>query len=54
MTFEDYEDMILQLRDCEANMEKIYEKRLAVYHFAKENLLWENYEQNIFDAYKAV
>lgn len=54
MTFEDYEDMILQLRDCGANMEKIYEKRLAVYHFAKENLLWENYEQNIFDAYKAV
>jgi glycosyltransferase involved in cell wall biosynthesis len=54
MTFEDYEDMILQLRDCGANMEKIYEKRLGVYQFAKENLLWENYEQNIFDAYKAV
>jgi hypothetical protein len=27
--------------------------RLGVYQFAKENLLWENYEQNIFDAYKA-
>lgn len=53
ITFEDYEDMISQLRDCRDNMEKIYEKRLGVYQFAKENLLWENYEQNIFDAYRA-
>jgi glycosyltransferase involved in cell wall biosynthesis len=53
MTFEDYEDMILQLRDCRNNMEKNYEMRLDVYQFAKENLLWENYEQNIFDAYRA-
>ena len=53
ITFEDYEDMILQLRDCRNNMEKNYEMRLGVYQFAKENLLWENYEQNIFDAYKA-
>ncbi|MGA7368085.1 MAG: glycosyltransferase [Nitrososphaeraceae archaeon] len=54
MTFEDYGDMISQLRDCRDNMEKIYEKRLDVYQFAKENLLWESYEQNIFDAYRAV
>jgi glycosyltransferase involved in cell wall biosynthesis len=53
ITFEDYEDMILQLRDCRNNMEKNYEMRLGVYQFAKENLLWENYEQNIFDAYRA-
>jgi glycosyltransferase involved in cell wall biosynthesis len=54
LTFEDYDDMISQLRDCRDNMEKTYEKRLGVYQFAKENLLWENYEQNIFDAYRAV
>jgi hypothetical protein len=53
ITFEDYEDMISQLRDCGENMEKTYERRVGVYQFAKENLLWENYEQNIFDAYKA-
>ena len=53
ITFEDYGDMISLLRDCGENMEKNYERRLRVYQFAKENLLWENYEQNIFDAYKA-
>ena len=53
LTFEGYEDMISQLRDCRDNIEKIYEKRLGVYEFAKANLLWENYEQNIFDAYRA-
>jgi glycosyltransferase involved in cell wall biosynthesis len=51
--FEDYEDMILQLRYCRNNMEKIYEKQLGIYQFAKENLLWEKYEHNIFDAYRA-
>ena len=51
MTFEDYEDMVSQLRDYRDNMEKNYEMRLGVYQFAKEKLLWENYEQNIFDAY---
>jgi glycosyltransferase involved in cell wall biosynthesis len=53
MTFEDYEDMISQLRDCRDNMEKNYEMRSGVFEFAKENLLWENHEQNIFDAYRA-
>jgi glycosyltransferase involved in cell wall biosynthesis len=52
LTFEDYDDMISQLRYCKDNIEKIYEKRIRVYQFAKENLIWENYEQNIFDAYK--
>ena len=53
LTFEHYDDMISQLRDSRDNMEKIYEKRIGVYQFAKENLLWENFEQNIFDAYRA-
>jgi hypothetical protein len=53
LTFEHYDDMISQLRDSKDNMEKIYEKRIGVYQFAKEKLLWENFEQNIFDAYRA-
>ncbi|MDQ5870441.1 MAG: hypothetical protein M3530_12050, partial [Thermoproteota archaeon] len=52
ITFEDYDDMISQLRYCKDNIEKIYENRIRVYRFARENLLWEKYEQNIFDAYK--
>lgn len=52
LTFEDYDDMISHLRYCKDNIEKIYEKRTGVYQFAKENLIWENYEQNIFEAYK--
>ena len=53
LIFEDYEDMISQLRYCRENMERIYEMRVEGYQFARENLLWENYEQNIFDAYRA-
>jgi glycosyltransferase involved in cell wall biosynthesis len=53
LIFEDYEDMISQLRYCRENMERIYKMRVEGYQFARENLLWENYEQNIFDAYKA-
>jgi Glycosyltransferase Family 4 len=52
ITFGDYDDLISQLRYCKDNIEKVYEKRMRVYGFAKENLIWEKYEQNIFDAYK--
>jgi len=52
IAFEDYGDMISQLRYCRDNIDRTYEKRLKVYQFAKENLIWEKYDQNIFDAYK--
>lgn len=52
ITFEDYDDLISNLNYCKYNIEKIYEKRKSAYDYAKENLIWEKYEQNIFDAYK--
>lgn len=52
IAFEDYDDMVSQLRYCRDNIDRTYEKRLKVYQFAKENLIWEKYDQNIFDAYK--
>ncbi len=52
ITFENYDDMISHLKYCKDNIEKIYENRIRVYRFARENILWEKYEQNIFDAYK--
>jgi hypothetical protein len=52
VTFEDYNDLVSQLRYFKYALEEIYEKRKRAYAFAKENLIWDKYEQNIFEAYK--
>ena len=52
ITFEDYDDLISQLRYYKHNIEKIYERRMRAQTFAKENVIWDKYEQNIFDAYR--
>jgi len=35
-------------------MDELYEKRLKVFNYARRNLVWERYENNIIDAYKSV
>lgn len=52
MTFEDYQDMVQKLSYFKDNLNELYNKRLRIFEFAKENLIWENYEDNIFKAYK--
>ena len=52
LTFEDYNQMALLLSYFKDNMEELYHKRIKIFKFALENLNWEKYEQNIFDAYK--
>src|SRR6266487_913539 len=54
LTFEDYDDMVLKLKYFKSNMNELYEKRLRIFNYAKNNLIWEKYEKNIIDAYNAV
>ncbi|TLX90603.1 MAG: glycosyltransferase family 4 protein [Thaumarchaeota archaeon] len=54
LTFEDYDDMVLKLKYFKSNMNEVYEKRLRIFNYAKNNLIWEKYEKNIIDAYNAV
>jgi hypothetical protein len=50
--FEDYNDLALQLRYYRDNLEELYKKRLKSFEFARNNLVWERYEDNIFRAYQ--
>ncbi|VFJ15005.1 glycosyltransferase [Candidatus Nitrosocosmicus franklandus] len=52
LSFEDYKDLQKKLKFLFDDMEDLYSKRLKTYEFARSNLLWENYEDNIFEAYK--
>jgi hypothetical protein len=54
LTFEDYDDMALKLKYFKANMNELNDKRLRIFNYAKNNLIWEKYEKNIIDAYNAV
>jgi glycosyltransferase involved in cell wall biosynthesis len=50
--FDDYNDLLLQLKYYRDNLEELYQKRLKSFKFARNNLVWERYEDNIFRAYQ--
>jgi hypothetical protein len=50
--FEDYDDLASQLEYFRDNMEELYAKRIKTFEFARNNLFWEKYEKNIFQAYQ--
>jgi glycosyltransferase involved in cell wall biosynthesis len=50
--FDEYPEMVKKVQDLFSNSEEVFLKRIKTYEFARSNLLWENYENNIFDAYK--
>jgi glycosyl transferase family 4 len=50
-TFENYNDLVSQLEYFKENLDELYNKRLKIFEFARNNLIWENYEKNIFSAY---
>jgi glycosyltransferase involved in cell wall biosynthesis len=50
--FDDYDEMVLQLEYFKNNLEELYNKRLKIFRFARNNLVWENYENNIINAYR--
>jgi glycosyltransferase involved in cell wall biosynthesis len=51
-SFEDYDDMASQIENFEDNIEEFYKKRLQIFEFARSDLIWEKYENNIFRAYQ--
>ena len=52
--FEDYNDLINKLLYFRDNKDELYKKRLKIFDFAKDNLIWEKYEKNIIEAYKSI
>lgn len=52
VAFDDYDEMVLQLEYFKNNLEELYDKRLKIFRFARSNLVWENYENNIINAYR--
>ena len=54
LTFENYDDMALKLQYFKTNMDELYKKRLKVFNYARQNLVWEKYEKNIISAYNSV
>jgi hypothetical protein len=52
ITFEDYIDMASQLQYFRDNLEELYKNRVRIFDFASNNLTWEKYEKNIFNAYQ--
>ena len=51
--FEDYDDLLSKLKYFKENTEELFNKRLAIFEFAKCNLIWEKHENNIIKAYKS-
>jgi glycosyltransferase involved in cell wall biosynthesis len=50
-TFEDYGDMVEKVRYYAQNKDELYGKRVKIFDFARNNLIWENYEEQIMNAY---
>ncbi|HEV8405028.1 MAG TPA: glycosyltransferase [Nitrososphaera sp.] len=51
-TFRDYSELADNLKYFKEHTEELNEKRKSALEFAKKNLIWEKYEQNVLDAYK--
>jgi len=52
ITFEDYTDMASKLTYFKENLDELYKKRLQIFGYARDNLIWEKNEKNIIEAYK--
>jgi glycosyltransferase involved in cell wall biosynthesis len=50
--FEDYNDLVSKLSYFRDNKDELYKKRIQIFNFAKDNLIWEKYEKNIIEAYQ--
>ena len=51
-SFEDYKDLVSKLEYFRDNLEETYKMRLKIFEFARNNLIWERYENNILRAYQ--
>lgn len=54
IVFEDYNDMVTKLKYLKENPDELYERRVKIYEYARNNLIWEKYEKNILKAYNSI
>ena len=52
IAFDDYDELIKHLSYIKEHIDVVNKKRIASLRYAREYLLWERYEQNIFESYK--
>jgi glycosyltransferase involved in cell wall biosynthesis len=52
ITFDDYEDMAKKLIYFKENLDDLYNRRLKIFDYSRENLIWEKNETFITEAYK--
>lgn len=52
VTFDDYDEMKEELLYFKNNMDELYYKRLNLFEYARNNLIWELNEKQILEAYK--
>lgn len=52
MVFDDYDDLASKLRYFRHALPDLYERRIRIFEFARKNLIWENEEKHIFEAYQ--
>jgi glycosyltransferase involved in cell wall biosynthesis len=52
ITFDDYGDMAKKLMYFKENLNDLYDRRLKIFDYSRENLIWEKNESFIAEAYK--
>jgi glycosyltransferase involved in cell wall biosynthesis len=52
ISFDDYEDMAKKLTYFKENLNDLYDRRLKIFDYSRENLIWEKNETFITEAYK--
>jgi 2-hydroxy-3-keto-5-methylthiopentenyl-1-phosphate phosphatase len=50
--FDEYDDLASYLVYYRDNLEDLHRKRLKSFEFARRNLIWEKFEENLFRAYQ--
>ena len=53
ITFDDYEGMATKLMYFKENLDELYKRRLRIFEYARENLIWEKNEKFISEAYRS-
>jgi glycosyltransferase involved in cell wall biosynthesis len=52
ITFEDYADMASKLMYFKENLDELHKRRIHIFDYARDNLIWEKNENKIIEAYK--
>jgi glycosyltransferase involved in cell wall biosynthesis len=51
---DDYDDLVQKLKYFSENIEELNKRRIKSFNFAKDNLIWEKYDNNIINIYNSI